>query len=359
MTSVPPPPSLPASPVFSRPYAPSWLEWFIARIKRLPFPVWVSFIGLGIVVFALVTAIKWLDGAYPVGTFYPTHAALAAVAVAILGVTHAIDDVGKRALRDMRPALIVDQHEYQLLAYQLTTIPARPGLLASLIGVAVLIVWLLYDGPTGLFRNLKFFTSSLATVVDGLLLGFVFAGLGVAVYASLNMLRLMSHIYAHYVQIDLFHPIPIYAFSRVSAFLALSITFTEYLWLAASPSVLSSLSGLAFAILVPVLGGIVFVVPLLGIHRELVDEKARRKAAIAYCMDEAILKLQRHVRSNQLADLSAIHTTIQALNLAEQRLDRIPTWPWHPDTPRLVVPALLMPFLLWLIQRLLGRFVGS
>ena len=39
-------------------------------------------------------------------------------------------------------------------------------------------------------------------------------------------------------------------------------------------------------------------------------------------------------------------------------LERIPTWPWKPDTLRLLTTAIVLPIVLWLATRLLERLLG-
>lgn len=359
MTSLTPTDTLTSPRPPARPYAPSWLERLLAGVLRLPAPPGAIFLGLALGLLLLLSLVKWNDGAYPAGTVFLNHAVLAGVVALIFFVTHLTDLIGVAALRDMRPALIVDQAEFEALSYQLITAPARGAFLTSLGGLAALGLWILSERGSDVFQNLKLFTSPLASLLDSLLLAFVFASIGVAVYGFVHMLRLMNHIYTAYTRIDLFYPDPLYGFSRITAFLGLSVIFAQYAWLLTSPSVMNQPLGQALAVGVPLVAGIIFLVPLLGIHGKLVDEKAHRQAELSVCVDDTITKLHRAVRDGKDADMERLTKVLQSLNLAEQRLDRIPTWPWRPETPRLMATALLLPSILWFIQRFLGRFVGS
>lgn len=359
MTSAVPTDVLESASPKPQPYTPSWLEWLLGGLLRLPAPPWTIFLGLGLGLLLLESVVKWNDGAYPVGTVFLNHAVLAATVALIFLVTHLTDIIGAAAMQDMRPALIVNQAEYETLSYQLITAPAPGAFLASLGGIAALGLWILSERDGEVFQTLKLFTSPLATALDGLILVFVFASIGVAVYGFVHMLRLMNHIYTVYTRIDLFYPDPLYGFSRITAFLGLSVTFAEYAWLLTSPGILTQPLGQALAVGVPLVAGIIFLVPLLGIHGKLVDEKGQRQAELAACVDDTITKLHRAVRDGKDAETDKWSKTLQSLNLAEQRLDRIPTWPWRPETPRLMATALLLPSILWFIQRFLGRMVGS
>ena len=57
------------------------------------------------------------------------------VAFYALALIHYLDSVAHRALKTFRPALHIDEAHYLALDYRLTTLPARPTLLASLLGV--------------------------------------------------------------------------------------------------------------------------------------------------------------------------------------------------------------------------------
>ena len=65
-----------------------------------------------------------------------------------LAMMQYLDDRAGGALTTLRPALTVGDGEYGRLEYELTTLPARPTLLASLAGVAfVVLVTEIYGNP--------------------------------------------------------------------------------------------------------------------------------------------------------------------------------------------------------------------
>ena len=57
-----------------------------------------------------------------------------------LALMRYVDDRAAQALTTLRPALTVGDGEYGRLEYELTTLPARPTLLASLAGVVFVIL---------------------------------------------------------------------------------------------------------------------------------------------------------------------------------------------------------------------------
>jgi hypothetical protein len=43
------------------------------------------------------------------------------------------------------------------------------------------------------------------------------------------------------------------------------------------------------------------------------------------------------------------------LQTEQTTLEKAPTWPWHPETIRVVLTAIAIPMLVWLAQRVLER----
>jgi hypothetical protein len=108
----------------------------------------------------------------------------------------------------------------------------------------------------------------------------------------------------------------------------------------------------------PLLAAVMFVWPLLGLHRRLVEEKTRQQVTVARDLASIFTELRRRVQANDLKNMEALNMAAAALAIEETRLEKVPTWPWSPETPRLLATAVLLPFVLWIIQQTLGRFLG-
>ena len=123
-----------------QPYAPSWVDRFTDWVARLPGPSWPYYLGIGLVLFAVQTAVLWSEGAYPVGTFIPAHGFIAGMMPFFMALLRYLDDKADAALTSLRPALKASEKECIHLRYQLTTLPARPTLLAGVAGVTTIIL---------------------------------------------------------------------------------------------------------------------------------------------------------------------------------------------------------------------------
>ena len=74
--------------------------------------------------------------------------------------------------------------------------------------------------------------------------------------------------------------------------------------------------------------------------------------------EAAIVELHRRVDEGQLEGMLDLNQAISALEVEQKTLERIPTWPWQPDTARWLITALLLPMVLWVIQFVLQRVMN-
>ena len=98
-----------------------------------------------------------------------------------------------------------------------------------------------------------------------------------------------------------------------------------------------------------------FVLPLLGAHRLLQEEKARHKSEVARRMETVTQKLHHRVDIDDMHEMDALKDALDGLAVERGVLDKVSTWPWDPETLRVVVTALLLPVALWVVTRVLER----
>ena len=76
-------------------------------------------------------------------------------------------------------------------------------------------------------------------------------------------------------------------------------------------------------------------------------------------LEEAIADLHRRMESRDLTGVDQLNLAMASLVIEKDALDGIPTWPWQPETPRLLVTALALPLGLWILQYILQLVLGS
>jgi hypothetical protein len=341
----------------TRPYAPSWLDRFNARLAQLPGPSWAYYLGIWLVLVLLQNVALWVEGAYPAGTFLPNHTAIAALIPLLVALSHFLDNRAGAALATLRPAMEVGEEEYRRLRYRLTTLPALPTLLVSLIGVASIVLLNVILDSFGDFGGLGAFPISRTLIY----LMYVGAWWVVAafLYHTIHQLRAINLVYTHHTRVNLFKMRPLYGLSGVTALTGVSLTAITYGWMAINPELWDSPISMAVVLPITALAFVAFIWPLLGIHRLLEEEKGRLLDECSIRIQAAIAELHRRVDSQGLEGMDDLNKTIASLQIEKNLLEGIPTWPWRPETVRLLITALALPLGLWFIQYLLQRLMGS
>lgn len=333
-------------------YPASWVDRLTGWIERLPGPSWAVYVVAWLALFGLETVVKWSDGTYPVGTFYPFHAVWAGSGIYALALMNRLDHAAAAALDTFRPVLL-DDTAYPRLRYQLTTLPARSTLLMSLGG---LLVGVAITALTSFNWSLLKVGMSLPSVLlDGLLMLSLWWVFGALFYHIVHQLRLIIHIYAKETHINLFELGPLYAFSGVTARTAIGIILLDYAWYATGTQAMNNPVTVGVTLLFVLLGVITFAWPLWGVHQLLVKEKTRVQGEMARRMETSCADLHRRIDSANLGEMDALNKAMASLVIEQNVLKDISTWPWQPETVRALATAVVLPVILWFILRLLEQ----
>jgi hypothetical protein len=337
-------------------YPPSWVDRFSDWVDGLPGPSWLYYLALGLVLLVVQTAVLWIEGVYPIGTFLPIHLVGAGGVSYLLALLPWLDNTAAVALSALRPALRASEEEYSQLRYQLTTLRARPTLVASLVAVAFVILADQLGVTLSSFEAVAGYPVSAGLMYFIYLIGWWIAG--AFIYHTIHQLRLINRIHTKHTRVDLFRMRPLYAFSRLTALTAASLTLTLYADIAVQPGVLEDPRVIAIASIIVVLAVATFAWPLLGIHRLLVEEKGRLLDENSLLLEAKLVELHQGLNRGELDGMENLNMAIASLEIEQNVLNRIPTWPWQPETVRLLVTALLLPLGLWIVQIVLQVIMG-
>jgi len=355
---------------FTPPYPPSWFDRFTAWVDRLPGPAWGFYLILAAALVLAETAIQWREGAFPVGTFHPVNVWAVGSLAYFLGVMHYLDKSGAYAIASFRPLLtetkparrlpLDNQSRYADLSYRLTTLPSRPAMIATIAGIAAAVFGFtlqLSAGavPTPLAGTVRTTLSTaavLAVFIPTTGIGFLF------MYHAVHQLRQVSRIYTRHARINVYQLQPLYALSQPGALTALALIAFNYAFLTVSAPILP-VWDLAGTLMLAVIGGAAFALPLLGAHRRLTAEKEARLAEATSRFEAATIELHSQLDRGRLLQMDHLNKALASLEIEQNALRKIPTWPWQPGAIRAVVAALLLPVAVWAIQVLLGRILGA
>ncbi len=344
-------PTTAANPIY--PYTPSWFDRFTDWVDSLHISVSLFYAAFVAILAGIQLLSQW-NGSVSVYAFPLAYIGTIAYALALM---HHLDKVAAQALARFRPMMSIDDVEYNVMLYRLTTLPARPVILSALVGalngISVL-EWIPYPIK---IHELHFTDTPLSIHFNHGLSLFVWAIVGVLVYHTLHQLRIVRQIYNSCSGIDLYKLRPLYAFSTLSARTAVGIAFMIYVWYLFAPLLFNI--GVAGLVFFTGLSLLTFALPLGGARRLLVDEKDKQLGENGELQRIAIAELHRRVNAFEMDNMDNLNKTMASLELEHAALDRISTWPWKPETARAVAAALLFPVIVWLTQWVLQRLLES
>ncbi len=343
----------------ARPYARSWLDVFFGAMSALPGPTWVAYAVLTVLSIALSNSALWLSGLRPWGELDPQQVYWGASTAGIAAAAHYLRNLAGASFDSFRPALGAGEPDPERVRYALTVIPALPVAAITLFSFVITPFYYVVDPvasqvvgltPVGLVARV--ISEGAATVIF----------LAVALQA-VRQLRAVTRLHRDADNVDPFRPLPLYAFSRLTA----QVGIVLVLWISggvlANPGALE-VEGLAalwlpWIVLTPAVAIVVFVLPLLGMHGRLDAEKDRLETASDGRMRSLLGELDEAIDARATDRVDALDRTVSALRHQREIIAKLPTWPWSTGTIRGFGSALLLPMVLFLIQRYLGAALGG
>jgi hypothetical protein len=327
---------------FVPPYSPSWFDRITEAIDRLPVPYWTPY-AVGLILYLGGVAISLARFGGP-----PVLEALYSSSLPFYGfwLIHYLNRRASLSLDAFRPAFVGSQAELRLVRWRLTRLPALPALLVSLLafllGSAPTLDWS-WASPAEALANLAYYATTL------------FAGL--YAYHTIRQLRLVTELYDQRARIDLYNVAPLYSFSTLTAQTAIGML------LILSGAVLFTPEGLTGwfvvgAVLFGALAVLTFLLPLAGLHQRLAEVKEAELLENGRRWKASVAELYRGIDRGNPRISNRINNSLAALERGRSAIERVPTWPWRPETLRGLIAALLLPVVIWLIQFALQRVLG-
>lgn len=330
------------------PYPPSWIDRFDDWAASLSAPWWAFYLGSGIALIIFQVLFQWVEGGHSAGELVPVLIFNGLATPFLLGLIHFLDQQAETALGAMRPSLEMTEAEYQGFEYRLANMPFTPPLVAGLTMVIIVVLmerWTITPARYTALEQLPVFTV-LFQIIDKAS-AFMF---GVIFYHTIRQLRLVNHIHANHVHINLFNIRPLQAFSKLTASTALGLMVGIYGWMLINPELLSNPVSLGFVVISTVLALVVFVWPLLGIHRLMELEKDKQLQDIDRRFETVFSSFNQHFNADNYAQLERFNGIVTSLQAQYRRIRDIPTWPWKLETARFAFTAIALPLLLTVLQ---------
>jgi hypothetical protein len=339
---------------FEPPYPAGWFDRLLDWIDRAPVPNWLCFTGLMVLLLVYMTGMLWWNGRLPVGSIDPSRVFIVVVTPYLLWVRFHLDQVACAALDDFRSSLAVDDRELMRLRYELTTLSARTTWLVTVACLVVAVAnWLIM--PESLLDPYAG-SRARALVAFGPVAVSTLVVVGVTTVHALHQLGMVQQLHDRVATIRLLRTKPLYAFSGLTARTGASMLLFVYFVAAVRPDLVFGSPSMkaVFAAIVPTAIGC-FVLPLRGIHRRIAAEKERALAETAGRIEAVLARLHERVDQANIADADKLNMQLSGLVTERDLLDRVSTWPWEPATLTGFVTTLVLPALVWALQRVVER----
>lgn len=337
-------------------YKPSIFDRFTNWVRSLPIRAWIFYIGLGLFLILIQMVFLWLDGGLQAEALFPVIIFNGLAAPFLLGLIHLLDDQAVAALNAMRPSLDITEAEFEGYHYRLSTMPVLAPIVAAIIMMVIFIlIEQLSIAPLryAALDQLPVF-SVLYQFIDKLS-AFLF---GTFLYHTVRQLRLVNTLKSDHARVNLFHIEPLQAFSKLTATTAVSLVFGIYGWMLLNPELLGNPVSLGFSLLISVLALVVFIWPLYGVHQLMETEKSGMLHEIDQHFETVFTKFNQRFVDGEFMAVEGLNRTIASLEIQNNRIKASPTWPWKPETARVVITAIALPLVLMILQFFVERAMG-
>jgi hypothetical protein len=341
-----------AAPAAARPARAGWFDALAPLVERLPGPAWAYYAVTSAILLGWMATVAEANGK-PFGAGYALFGLQVVMPVAL---GHHFTDVARSALRRFRPLLDVDDARFAEIEHDFLTLSPGATWVATVVALAL--------GSTAVFLSPEEWFGSYATSYDSMLAGiapviFLFViPFGPFITRSIRQLVLVTRLHAAAPVVDPLRPGPTYAFSDFTVRVGLAMLVYGYGWLVADIETITA-SPVAYLLDAAFMAIAVafFVLPLWGMHRRLVAGRDALLDSADGRLQTVIAELHRRADALDLRDADPLNKTIGSLIAERDVILKAPTWPWRPGTLNAFISLLAAPVILFIITRVLGRFV--
>ena len=182
----------------------------------------------------------------------------------------------------------------------------------------------------------------------------------ILIYHTVRQLRLIARIHERVSRIDVFDQARLYAMSKVTSGTAIGLVVLLVPSLFLLPTdagisyVVITAAWYAFAVAAAAAS---FFLPLRGMHDRLIDEKKRLQAEVGRRISTTLASIQAAVDAGDPAAIEAASKALSVLVASRDVVNRAPTWPWSGGALTGFASAIVLPIVLFLVQRVLAEVV--
>ena len=335
-------------------YSSSWYNRMTIIVGRLPVPYWLVYPLFGLLITVIGLYLWTSDASSSAGEIEPLFFIICSQISYSLVFMHYLDKQSLKLIEDANKILKENVSEEYDLAKLLSVLPAKSTnivcVLFLVLPVGLFLAGYYSDlgtgsnliGPESPFGIYTLIVFSLLWVINGLL-----------AYHAWRQVKVVNYILANLVDIHPFHQKELFAFSRFTLKTSLLFVWVAILWILFDP-------GFSSLILFPIgviIGGIVFVSPLIGTRNILVKEKETMLDSNGQQIEKIITIIEKRIAENSDVSVNELAENLAALESIRTRIKKIATWPWNFATLRQFAGAVTIPLIIWLLQYFLSEFL--
>ena len=338
----------------------SWYDVVLDGIDRLPGPAWAFYLVATVLFVVAGTGLRWMDGTLPVGTLSFPRIGIDILAVYGLAAMHHARWAARRALVRFRPTLGELEPRYPEFERRLTTLGPTSALVTAALATAFT-VGSLSTTPAAWDITPDASTATVAFfIVEGFLLDVGYAGL---ILMAFRQIRIVTRLHREATNVRLLETHPHSGFSPLTLTLSILVGLPVY-----ASATSYAIAGLFFVgvgvfdivaiVLAVTSAGLIFIVPLIGLHRRLVRQKSAALDRVGRGFTTASDLVHTRIDNAEFEGIGEMKTALEALAVERDELRRARTWPWQVETLRGFVSSIALPILLWVVTTLLGRILA-
>jgi hypothetical protein len=263
-----------------------------------------------------------------------------------------------RAIEGIKSVIQLEPEDFEEVKHRFMHTPRRLINLATLFGVgfALTVTGITLFGPERAEQLTTVdITLSLAGIVSEVILSIIWILNALLIVFTYHKLRMIDIIYTHWTEVNPFRPRELYSLANYSGRAAILWMLPSIPWILLDPGLFSFIIGSIFSML----SALIYILPLLGIHRMLETAKYTLLDQNGMQVQATIEDMNRHLEGNHLEEFSSLNEVLAGLDRSRSAIQRISTWPWQVESFRRVIAALFLPLFIWLAQYFLGRLLGT
>ena len=332
----------------------SWIDQLQARLDRTSVGPWAVYGLLALVLAGGLHLAYWLPGSLAFPSLSLRLAWTGAYAPIILASLHYADRVATGSLSRFQPALQAGPADYDRALRRLTLLPSPSVGLALVLGAAFMWTLLRLD-PTflGLYTGQPL-PDTAVTVVGWINSSMIL----IVLYYLVRQLTAVSAVHRSAGNVNLYDWQPMFAFSNLTYRTVVISVVVISCFVTVFPDVLQSPPALSSVVLGLLLTGAEFFLPLAGLHTKLQSEKHRLLSDARRRIQATLEELHQRIEAADVSSMQRMKDQLGSLLLEEDYLGKLRTWPWPPGLFLRVLGVIGLPIVLFVLQRVLQKWLG-